>query len=100
MGIPWPWAKRPALLNLPYKDDWISTGQQRGLTDRVVVFMRLVGSLSALVASVILVVMLIDANAGNRAETAPGWVLVASIGISLGGIGLCLWKIFRDLKPD
>lgn len=99
MAIPWPWGKRPSLLNLPYKNDWIATGRRQGLTDRVVVFMRLLGGLMALLADVILLVTLIDPKAESRAEIAPGWVLVASIGIFVIGAGLCLWKVFRDLKP-
>lgn len=100
MAIPWPWAKRPSLLNLPYKNDWITTGRQQGLTDRVIVFMRFLGGLMALLANVILLLTLIDGRADSRAEIAPGWVLVVSIGIFVIGTGLCLWKVFRDLKPD
>lgn len=99
LGIPWPWGRWPALLNVPYKDHWIETDQRAGLTARVVTFMRLVGGLVCALMGAMLAVMLVDSLATGPADTAPGWLFGAFTAAFIVGIGLCVVKIFRDLKP-
>lgn len=99
LAIRWPWGRWPGVLNVPYKDFWLADGRQPGLTERVVTFMRLIAGLLCGLMGAMVVVMLVDSLAAGPAQTAPGWVFaVITVGF-LVGVGLCVLKIYRDLKP-
>lgn len=100
LGIRWPWAKWHGVLNVPNKEYWLASGQHAGLTERVVTFMRLIAGLICGLTGAFLVVMLIDARATTAHETVPSWVFAVLTAAALAGMGLCVAKLFRDLKPE
>lgn len=99
LGLPWPWAKRSAMLNVPYKSEWIDSGRSQGLTDRVIVFARLTGGLICILMGVILAVTFAGAGGRGIGRPMPSWALAVTVVGFLIAVGLCTWKLFRDLKP-
>lgn len=99
LAIPWPWARKPKLVNVPNKQYWLESGRKATFADRITTFMRLLAGLLCGLSAAICWVSLADALAADDLQASPNWAYPVIIGAFLVGTLGCLVKLLRDLQP-
>jgi uncharacterized membrane protein len=90
------WKKLPkSLINIPFKEYWLESGEETFLFDSLMQFLRIVAGLSALLFASVLVMIMRE----GRSATMPEWMTFVPTVVFSACIGLALWHLVRRLRP-
>src|SRR5699024_378687 len=95
-SIRWIWEKLPSsIVNIPFKDYWLNSGERASLYDCLMQFMRFTGGALALLLTSVLVMIMRE----GRGATMPTGMTFLPTGVFLIITAAALINLVRRLRP-